>query len=86
MKVMKRLLATTVAFCAVSSVALAKPCLDAETQAYAHPTLFKSQAQTLVDANSAYVTGGKILKSKNKIMFMLNLGQKMFQTLLKTAK
>lgn len=67
MKVMKRLLATTVAFCAVSSVALAKPCLDAETQAYAHPTLFKSQAQTLVDANSAYVTGGKILKSKNKI-------------------
>lgn len=67
MKVMKKLLATTVALCAVSSVALAKPCLGTETQAYAHPTLFKSQAQTLVDANSTYVTGGKILKSKNKI-------------------
>ena len=68
MKVMKKLLAVTVAMCAISSVALAKPCeLEAKTQSYAHPTLFKSQAQTLVDAKSVYVTGGKILKSKNKI-------------------
>lgn len=68
MKVMKKLLAVTVAMCAISSVALAKPCdLEGKTEAYAHPTLFKSQAQTLVDANSTYVTGGKILKSKNKI-------------------
>ncbi len=68
MKVMKKLLATTVALCAISSVALAKPCeLESKTEAYAHPTLFKSQAQTLVDAKSVYITGGKIVKSKNKI-------------------
>ena len=67
MKVMKRLLAATVAFCAISSVAMAKCCSEAKTEAYAHPTLFKSQAQTLVDADSAYITGGKILKAKNKI-------------------
>ena len=68
MKVMKKLLAATVALCAISSVALAKPCeLESKTESYAHPTLFKSQAQTLVDAKSVYVTGGKILKSKNKI-------------------
>ncbi len=68
MKVMKRLFALTLTACALSSVALAKSAdLEAKTEAYAHPTLFKSQAQTLVDANSAYVTGGKILKSKNKI-------------------
>ena len=68
---MKKFLAATVAFCALSSIALAKqPCeLESKTEAYAHPTLFKSQAQTLVDANSVYVTGGKILKSqKNKIV------------------
>ncbi len=67
MKVMKKLLAATVAFCAISSVAMAKCCDETKTEAYAHPTLFKSQAQTLVDANSSYITGGKILKSKNKI-------------------
>ena len=60
MKVMKKLLAVTVAMCAISSVALAKPCaLEAKTPSYAHPTLFKSQAQTLVDAKSVYVTGGR---------------------------
>ena len=69
MKVMKRLFAVTLAACALSSVALAKSCdLETKTEAYAHPTLFKSQAQTLVDADTAYVTGGKILKAKhNKI-------------------
>ncbi|MCD8024309.1 MAG: S-layer homology domain-containing protein [Candidatus Gastranaerophilales bacterium] len=65
---MKKLLAVTVAMCALSSVALAKPAgLEGKTEAYAHPTLFKSQAQTLVDADSTYIVGGKILKSKNKI-------------------
>jgi len=68
MKVMKRLFAVTLAACALSSVALAKSCdLETKTEAYAHPTLFKSQAQVQVDADSAYITGGKILKSKNKI-------------------
>lgn len=67
MKVMKKLFAATVAFCAISSVAMAQCCEDTKTEAYAHPTLFKSQAQTLVDADSVYITGGKILKSKNKI-------------------
>ena len=64
---MKKLFATTLAMCALSSVVLAHD-TEAKTQAYAHPTLFKSQAQTLTDANSVYVTGGKILKQgRNKI-------------------
>ena len=67
-KVMKKLFATTLAMCALSSVALAHDGATAKTQAYAHPTLFKSQAQTLVDADSTYITGGKILRmGKNKV-------------------
>lgn len=66
MKVMRKLLAVTVAVCAISSAAMAADCetKDVKTQAYAHPTLFKTQAQTLVDANDVYVSGGKILKAK----------------------
>ncbi len=65
---MKKIIAAAVAFCALSSVALAKTqTLEDKTQAYAHPTLFKSQAQTLIDAKSTYVTGGTIFKTKDKI-------------------
>ncbi len=76
MKVMKKLLAATVAFCAFSSVALAHDAQGVKTEAYAHPTLFKSQAQVLVDSeysNSAYLTGGKILKTKHD---KINVGNK----------
>lgn len=38
-----------------------------QVEAYAHPTLFKAQAQELVDANSVYQIGGNFVKSENQL-------------------
>ncbi len=68
MKKMTKVLASTLVLLAVSSYAFAKDCESAKkVESYAHPTMFGSQAQETVNANAVYVTGGKILKSENKI-------------------
>ncbi len=76
MKVMKKLFATTLAMCALSSVVFAADCDNklVKKQAYAHPTLFKTQSQVLTDgyAKSSYVTGGKILKADKKSRAVAN--------------
>ncbi len=64
MKIAKKLFATTVAFAAIATVACAQ---EPKVEAYAHPTLFGTQSQTLVDADSTYQTGGQILKTKNRV-------------------
>lgn len=64
MKIAKKLFATTVAFAAIATVACAQ---EPKVEAYAHPTLFGTQSQTLVDSNSTYQTGGQILKTKNRV-------------------
>ncbi len=64
MKIAKKLFATTIAFAAIATVAFAE---EPKVEAYAHPTLFGTQSQTLVDAESTYQTGGQILKTKNRL-------------------
>ena len=64
MKIAKKLFATTVAFAAIATVACAQ---EPKVEAYAHPTLFGTQSQTLVDADSTYQIGGQILKTKNRV-------------------
>lgn len=64
MKIAKKLFATTIAFAAMTTAAFAE---EPKVEAYAHPTLFGTQSQTLVDAESTYQTGGQILKTKNRL-------------------
>lgn len=60
---MKKILTTAVAVMGVASMVQAGPCHKIpQVETYAHPTLFRSQAQQLVDADSIYVTGGKVVK------------------------
>ena len=60
---MKKILTTAVALVGVASMVQAGPCHKIpQVETYAHPTLFRSQAQQLVDADSIYVTGGKVVK------------------------
>ncbi len=47
--------------------AFAEPCKEGQLEAYAHPTLFNAEAQTMVDGNKVYEVGGKIYKTKNRI-------------------
>lgn len=63
MKIVNKLFATTIAFAAIGTAAFAD---EAKVEAYAHPTLFGTQSQTLVDGDSTYQMGGQILKTKRK--------------------
>lgn len=65
MKKVKTLLAALVVMFALSSCAFAEE--TQKLEAYAHPTMFGSQAQETVTADAVYVVGGKITKSKNQI-------------------
>lgn len=65
MKKVKTLLAALVVMFALSSFAFAEE--TQKLEAYAHPTMFGSQAQETVTADAVYVVGGKITKSKNQI-------------------
>lgn len=38
-----------------------------KTEAYVHPTMFGSQVQETISADSVYIVGGKMMKSKNQI-------------------
>ena len=64
MKIVKKLFAATVAFAAIGTAAFAD---KQKVEAYAHPTLFGTQSQTLVDGEDTYQIGGQILKSKNRL-------------------
>ena len=60
---MKKILTTAVAVMGVASMVQAGPCHKIpQVETYAHPTLFRSQAQQLVDTDSIYVTGAKAVK------------------------
>lgn len=60
MKLSKQILAALGAVCVTAGVAMAKE--PADVQAYAHPTLFGTQSQTLVNTDSNVIIGGKIYK------------------------
>ena len=65
MKNFKILLASTLVVLVSASCAFAKDCANKTTdnlEAYAHPTMFGSQAQTLVNAESDAIIGGKVYK------------------------
>ena len=68
MKMMKKLVASGLLVFAIGSAAFANDCEKAvKVEAYAHPGMFSSQSQEVSTADSVYVTGGKILKSRNHI-------------------
>ena len=60
MRVSTKLLAALSAVCVTSCMVMAKE--PTKIQAYAHPTMFGSQAQTLVNAESDAIIGGKVYK------------------------
>lgn len=65
MKKVKTLLASLVVMFALSSCAFAEE--TQKLEAYAHPTMFGTQAQETITADAVYVVGGKMMKSKNQI-------------------
>lgn len=68
MKMFKTMLASVLVLFAVSACAFAQnDCANPKVEAYAHPTMFGSQAQETATADATYVVGGKMLKSKNQI-------------------
>lgn len=60
MRLSKELLAAFGAVCVTTGLAMAGE--PADVQAYAHPTLFGTQAQTLVNTDSNVIIGGKVYK------------------------
>ena len=60
MRLSKELLAALGAVCVTTGLAMAGE--PADVQAYAHPTLFGTQAQTLVNTDSNVIIGGKVYK------------------------
>lgn len=68
MKKMGKLLAgSLVLFATASCVMAADTAASEKVEAYAHPSMFGSQAQETSSASAAYVVGGKVAKSNNKI-------------------
>ena len=73
MKNFKILLASTLVVLVSASCAMAKDCAKKcdkakpthRMEAYAHPTMFGSQAQQLNTAKETYIVGGKVYKKKN---------------------
>ncbi len=66
MKTVKKFFAVTVAFAAIGTAAFAGD-EPQQIQSYAHPSLFGTESQTLVDGDSTYQVGGQILKTKNRL-------------------
>lgn len=68
MKKLRNLLTCAIVLFAVASCAFAADnAVSPKVEAYAHPTMFGSQAQETATADSTYIVGGKIVKSKNQI-------------------
>lgn len=68
MKNLKTLFASVlVVFAVAASAFAADKAQTPKVEAYAHPTMFGSQAQENVSADAVYITGGKIFKSDNQI-------------------
>ena len=73
MKNFKILLASTLVVLVSASCAMAKDCDKQcdknkpthKMEAYAHPTMFGSQAQQLNTAKETYIVGGKVYKKNN---------------------
>ncbi len=65
---MKKLLATSVMLCAITSVALATPEMEkAKSEAYAHPSMFGTAAHTTVGTDADYIIGGDIRLTKDDV-------------------
>lgn len=60
MKDVKKLALSLGVLCVTAGLAMAE--CDQKIEAYAHPTLFGTQTQTLTSTTTNYVTGGKVLK------------------------
>ena len=67
MKDMRKLAVSLSVLCFVAGSAFAGDVEDKKVEAYAHPTMFGSQAQQFNAADATYVTGGKIVKCKNAL-------------------
>lgn len=70
MKNFKILLASTLVVLVSASCAFAKDCANKTTdklEAYAHPTMFGSQAQQTNTAKETYMVGGKVYKTHNRL-------------------
>lgn len=68
MKKLRTILASVLVLSVTAACAFAADAaVSTKTEAYAHPTMFGSQAQETVTADSAYIVGGKVVKSKNQI-------------------
>ncbi len=68
MKNFKRLLTCAIVLLSFASCTFAsEQAQEQKVEAYAHPTMFGSQAQETATADSTYIVGGKIAKSKNQI-------------------
>lgn len=68
MKKLKKLLACTIVLFLASTCAFATDdAVKQKVEAYAHPTMFGSQAQETASADSTYIIGGKMYKSKNQL-------------------
>lgn len=65
MKKLHGVLASISAACLLAGSAIAAG--EQQIQSYAHPTMFGSSEQTTVFAGSAYIVGGKILKTSNRL-------------------
>lgn len=66
MKKFNHLLTTAIVLCTMSSSVFAHGCVK-KVETYGHPGMFGSQAQVMTTADSTYITGGKILKTHNRL-------------------
>lgn len=64
---MKKVFGLVVSLAAVCFMATSAMACEQKIEAYAHPTMFGSEAQETVSADASYIVGGKILKSKRQI-------------------
>lgn len=66
MKDMKKLFVSFGVLCFAAGTAMAATD-EQKMEAYAHPTLFGTQTQQMTDTTTNYITGGKMVKSKDQL-------------------
>ena len=64
---MKKVFGLVVSLAAIFVMASSVMANEQKIEAYAHPTMFGSDAQETVSADASYIVGGKILKSQRQI-------------------
>ena len=67
MKDMKKLFVSFGVLCFAAGSAFADTNNEQKVEAYAHPTLFGTQTQTLTSTTTNYVVGGKVVKCKKQL-------------------